>query len=203
MSDRATSLLTDSQRDYLRGDTDITRDAERKKRNRIRDRVRAGIIDFPLLVATVPGTKDWEQLFEDYKEYTEWLETLDERDDSRRFGRPGDWVDENRRLSRGFHAMIELAYRVVGQEAGDLGNFEALVATAVERAETTADERASVTVDIEIDRADRPTELLEKQARGDELTEAEVRALQEAGELDPIQLLRNQGHLADETDDEN
>jgi hypothetical protein len=52
--DRSNSVLTDSQREYLRGDRSLSDSAERMARKRIRERLQAAIFDVGLIVSESP-----------------------------------------------------------------------------------------------------------------------------------------------------
>lgn len=51
---RPSALLTPSQRDFLRGETGLSKRGERSARSRIRERLRAGFLDAPIIFRNLP-----------------------------------------------------------------------------------------------------------------------------------------------------
>lgn len=200
MANRQVSILTESQREYLRGERDYSDTSERKKRQRIRDRVRAGIADLALLASTLPETDDFGLVFDDFEDWHEFQQSVDER--LERGGRlmmaEPEGAEEGRQMTQNIHGSMAFFYLAVSEYGGGIDGFEGVASTAIEIAETTDKERAEVDVEIELTHNPRPTEVLKKFQSGKEITEDEFQTLVESGELDPVELLRREGVIADE-----
>lgn len=206
MDERPNSLLTKSQREYLRGEKDYSPSTERKTRERIRDRTAAGVSDLKLLSDTL-GPDDWDLIFADFAEYTGFHEKLEERerDDSPLHGARmrGDVHDRGRLMTRSLHGTAEFLYIALREHGGGLGAFEYVLETAIQNVETTRSERAQVDVEISIEYKPRPEELLDQLWAGEGLTEEEIQTLLEAGETEEIsKLLIERGLKGMGSDDE-
>ena len=209
MANRQDSILTESQREYLKhGQGDLADSSLRKKRHRIRKRVRAAMADLALLAATAPE-RDLDTVFGDFEEWNEFQRALNEQMDSP--GSPNmavepEGAEDGREMTRNIHGAMTFLYLVVAEYAGGvvteyaggLDAFESVTATAIELAETTEEERAEVDIEIELTHTPRPTRVIEKYESGESLTEEEFQTLVEAGELDPVELLRREGVIRGE-----
>lgn len=191
--DTPTAVLTNPQREYLRGERDPAQ--ERTMRTRIRERVRAGLGDLAL-IATSLSEEDLDLIFEDFETWVDHERELTERDDDEDrvlHGRAKpDGLDEGRLMTRHLHGVAAFLYLALAKHGGELKYFENVVETAIGRLETTPAERAVVDVDVTIDREPRPTELLEKFERGEDLSEEELNTLVDAGEVSLVDLLEYQ-----------
>lgn len=197
-------MLTGAQREFLRNEGETDNAAhDRALRSRIRKRIRAGLGDMALLAETLPGSDDWGKIFEDFEKWVghERLAADREKGGRRMYGgKKADAIDEGRLMTRHLHGVAGFLYLAFQEGRGGLEAFENVIGTAIELAETTSTKRATVDVDITIEREPRPTELIEKFERGDSLTEEEYNMLVESGELEPLDLLKREGLL--ESNDE-
>lgn len=79
MTDKTGSVLTNTQRQFLRGESDVEETGARARalRARIRQRIRAGLEDFQLLFQKLPRD-DRRQVFESIppKDQREWISSM-------------------------------------------------------------------------------------------------------------------------------
>ncbi|SER17814.1 hypothetical protein [Natrinema salaciae] len=167
-TDRERGVLSPADRAYLLGEREMSH--EQSKRNaeaRIRRRIRAGVLDFDLLLHTLPE-KDRRQLF----------------------GRTA--TDEA--FLDGLRAMIAFTY--LGLESHGV-DFEEVLEPAVRSSEeylAATDENATVAVDITFDVettvGSSLSETVSRLEAGDPVTPRELFSLVMQGEFDPTALDR-------------
>lgn len=206
MSRDQNALLTETQREYLRGEhTDLSDAGKRMKRKRIRDRIQASLTDLALLASALPGSDDFDMIFDDFQGWNEYQRELSRRasdDGPLRGAAPPEGAEDGRQMTRSIHGAVSFLYLAVsGYGGGGVEGFESVVATAIENAEMTDKERVEATVDIDLTREPRPTDLIRKYEAGEKLTEEEYLTLVEAGEIDAVDLLKREGFLVDDSDE--
>lgn len=143
MAGRKSSLLSKGQREYLGGENEVkTKDQERVRRARIRDRVQDGVRDFGLLWRHLDPS-DREQIFGFDKLHGDSTEIEAEE---------GEFVD-------GLVGMIALVYGGFKEQGFGPEYFEALVEEAILEAEGyypdfpgAEIELSHINVDIEVNR---------------------------------------------------
>lgn len=155
--EQPTAILTKRQREYLRGEREPTQ--ERTMRTRIRERARAGIVDFALLANGLPDD-DRDAIFE----------------------LTGEQADAD--LYNGVAKFIELVY--LG--APDGVDFEGLLEFALYNAEMSRHRMTGTTIDVdlsvEVVQHHDLDEALEKFEAGDSMTYEEIGALLASGRLE-------------------
>lgn len=215
MADGEAALLTAGQREYLRGEKEFSRSAhERQMKNRLRERLRRGITDFTMLGEGLPADLQCE-VFEGVR--TSSLAEHNEQtfsgergalDGEVKPGHPGGYLDPdvedpftrtNSRLEDGMIDAIAFFY-VAAEDAGL--DPENLIERGVWRGEERrTDDRWMINdVSLEVDKDVQHTlakRALQNIAAGEDLTNAELRALLESGRgnITPEQI---QGYVAGE-----
>lgn len=163
-SDLPSALLTPSQRDLLKGEPDISARGERAARSRIRDRLRASILDLQLIVSALP---------------------LDDIDDA--LTEPDEYEPEPGSappLANSLPALAAILYLATTQE-GEEEDLLVFVDSAARGVETAVNRRGKTVEDHEVDWHLEVGDSLEEQARGDlsELPEHVLKQLLVAEEI--------------------
>lgn len=192
------AILTTTQREYLEGENPVDRPShERELRTRLRNRVRNGVADFSILLECLPA-KDRELIFrgqrgpskgDDFnQQFSGEREILDgevEPGVPHRFFSPDEDILKrtNSELEQGMIDAIAFFY-TAAQDAGV--NPQSLIESGVERAEERMnDDRWIINdVSLEVDKGVQhklAKDALKSMKAGDELTNAELRALLESG----------------------
>lgn len=183
--ERPPGLLTYDDREYLLGEKDVEGTAETQLRQRLRDRVRAGLLDFELLLYLL-NEQDIRTIFDGITE-PPWRHSSD--------------VSEVYRGSRN-----TLAFVYYGIDECTHASFENLLETAIEDAggrsskskEGPHEKVPNATVNIDVDWSVLGINVehaLEKLREGEPLTEQELGGLVRSGELedDDWERLKNLG----------
>ena len=136
-SNKPGAVLTESQREYLRGNRSLDNAAERNARKAIRDRVRQALLDF-VLVHQRLEQRDREQIFEQAERFSESI------DDS---------------TTHGIQYMLAFGYLGLKEQGYEKDSVEQILANAIRNAENRRSEEnpglgtvIGVDVDIHISR---------------------------------------------------
>lgn len=160
--ERPSALLTNAQRAWFRGEKEYQPAVERDLRSRIRDRIRAGVQDFTLII-----------------------EHLDLADIKKALETP---AQDEAEVENGLVSMMALVYLfITDHDKPNWVESEDLFAKRIERAVTIAlnqrgESVKNVEVGIEIDRGDPFDDLLGKGIQ--ELSYDELTQLNRVGEID-------------------
>ena len=167
---RPNALLTDAQRRYLRGNGEYSPGHERKKRGEIRERIRNSLLDFTLLTWRLED-RDREQVFGPLRETPDG-----EGYEHQGSGHRVETFEQGELLS-GLHNALGFLYRATEDATPSSSSFEHFLGTAIAR--SLPGPVRDVTVDIDVDREERPDlETAKAQLRdGAPLTDAEFRVL--------------------------
>lgn len=132
------SLLTNTQRRYLQGNADeLSSDAERMKRSRIRKRIRAGIEDFDIVFKYLED-RDREQI----TEFNHRLELIPEANQE-------DELHDSQVFAEGLMSMVAFA----AQCAEDMGvKPESLFEASLHRYAERTPEIDAMEIDVSVDR---------------------------------------------------
>lgn len=170
---RQSGLLTYDDREYLLGQKSLSEAVEAQSRQRLRDRVRNGLLDFELLLGEMEE-RDVSTIFSQMTE-PPWPreEDISEVYWGTKFALAFLYQSVERHAPADFATTLEDAIELA--EKGQLGESE-----------SSHYGRAEVTVDIDIDRiiegAD-PRVALQKLRNGDSLTDHEIAALVRYGDM--------------------
>lgn len=190
------SILTTAQREYLQGKTELSSDAERMQRKRIRERVSHGIADLALLADSLDA-EDWDQIFAEFEAYSERNQRLVEyaEDDEKPIGSPSSLgIEEQQQgkwLTNELYGAATFLTRALDEYGGGKERIEEFLEEAIERIETTERERAEAEVTIEIERSKRLEGLLDKITTGETVTSEDVETLVENNETDVVTAVIN------------
>lgn len=190
------SILTTAQREYLHGETELSSDAERMQRKRIRERVSHGIADLALLADSLEA-EDWDQIFADFEAYSEKNQRLVEyaEDDEKPIGASSSISIEEQQqgkwLTNELYGAATFLTRALDEYGGGKDRIEEFLEEAIERIETTERERAEAEVTIEIERSKRLEGLLDKITTGETVTPEDVETLVENNETNVVTAVIN------------
>jgi len=171
--DRGTGLLTYDDRAYLLGEKDLDETGEQQLRQRLRDRIRNGLLDFELLIGRL-DENDIETIAADIT--------------------PPPWEsDGEERAYRSIQLPLAFLYYMVSEHTPV--SFDRLLETAIEggthRSRKQIDDEhrrlVSAKVDIDVDWMiiDTDTEVaLEKLRNGEELADQHIAKLVRHGDLE-------------------
>jgi len=172
--DRDPGMLTYDDREYLLGEKDVSGGSETQLRQRMRDRVRNGLLDFELLMMAMES-RDIQTIFDNTTE-PPWPDGLDGGD-----------------LYHG--SVYALAFIYYGITECTFVNFERLLEDAIERASgrkekaregphgQVADASVNIEVEWSVGGIDH-NRVREKLRNGDRLTNQEIGSLIRHGELE-------------------
>ncbi|RKD98354.1 hypothetical protein [Halopiger aswanensis] len=162
--DRDRGVLSPADRAYLLGEREMSHDqSKRNAEARIRNRIRAGVLDFDLFLHTLPE-KDRRQVFE------------------------GVATGEDEELRAGLRSMLAFAYLGLEERGVD---FAAVLEPAVRSCEeylaATDDEAVSVdvTFDVETTVESSLSDVVARLEAGEPVTPRELFTLVMEGEYDP------------------
>ncbi|MBX0322933.1 hypothetical protein EGH21_07820 [Halomicroarcula sp. F13] len=176
--DRPQGLLTYDDREYLLGEKDISDASETQLRQRMRDRIRNGLVDFELLFHYLDD-RDLQTIFSDITEPPEGSEISEVYDGIR-------WA-----LAFSYYGITEhthVNFERLLEEAIEIGSNRSRKATEGEHQKA-----AIASVNIEVDWRVRfvdPERAMEKLRDGEWLTDKEIGALVRHGDLDNEDLER-------------
>lgn len=172
--DRDPGLLTYADREYLLGQKEVDEGAEAQSRQRMRDRVRNGLLDFELLFLSM-SKRDINIIFDDVSD-PPWPSESD--------------ISE---VYRGAEYALAFIYHGISEHSH--ANFEQLLCSGIERGTERSQKArgphhrvADVSVDIEFDwqyNIINHEHALEKLRSGDDLTDRELGVLVRRGDLTP------------------
>lgn len=190
------SILTTAQREYLQDKTELSSDAERMQRKRIRERVSHGIADLALLADSLDA-EDWDQIFAEFEAYSEENQQLVEyaEDDEKPIGASSSLgIEEQQQgkwLTNELYGAATFLTRALDEYGGGKERIEGFLEEAIERIETTERERAEAEVTIEIERSKRLEGLLDRIMTGKRVTPEDVETLVENNETDVVTSIIN------------
>lgn len=190
------SILTTAQREYLQDKTELSSDAERMQRKRIRERVSHGIADLALLADSLDA-EDWDQIFAEFEAYSEENQQLVEyaEDDEKPIGASSSLgIEEQQQgkwLTNELYGAATFLTRALDEYGGGKERIEGFFEEAIERIETTERERAEAEVTIEIERSKRLEGLLDRIMTGKRVTPEDVETLVENNETDVVTSIIN------------
>jgi hypothetical protein len=173
MADRPTSILTESQREYIQGKLEHENSAnERNLRSRLRDRIYTAL-EYDGHLLTKLDSAERKQIFRDWEslQYETVPEGLSAKTDSQK----AEGNKERFLLKDGITDLITFLY--LGIKEGNVGEFEEIVANAVQSARNEHGEAVkNVDVSITIEEYE--------QKEIEEMSLAELSQRFESGDID-------------------
>lgn len=187
MADRPSALLTNSQRDYIGGDSDHENGTnKRKMRSRIRKRVYTGIEQDGIVL----GKMEPELRRDIFQEWESRNYESAPGVDIPKPDAPGDVRFEKHHFRTGVKGLLQFLYFGVEDPRVDVGDFGNILEDAIDAAVREQGQYVE-NFHLDIELGDLATEedvrkkLLSGELEFEDLTVKEVRALLGSGEMDP------------------